>query len=247
MGVSFVGDYGNLSGISIPNADLSDGIFSCADFTGANLEGVSFKGAWLDYANFSGANLMGVSFGQIELFLEGKSPVKSICYSPDGCYLATTEGRDIGIFEKDRSGYRRVTTLTGHSNWVTSVAYSPDGRCLASGSDDRTIGLWEVNTGKRRATLTGHSYSVSSVTYSPDGRCLASGSHDTTLGLWEVNTGKRLTTLTGHNVIPFKETYSKRSSFLCGFRSKRTGLIRNEVVAMKTEGDKSLKYPLIFI
>ncbi|MFN6305885.1 MAG: protein kinase domain-containing protein [Microcystis sp.] len=77
-------------------------------------------------------------------------------------------------------------TLTGHSNVVWSVAYSPDGRYLASGSWDKTIKIWEVATGKELRTLTGHSEAVYSVVYSPDGRYLASGSSDKTIKIWRV-------------------------------------------------------------
>jgi WD40 repeat protein len=77
-------------------------------------------------------------------------------------------------------------TLTGHSDMVTSVVYSPDGRYLASGSWDNTIKIWEVATGKELRTLTGHSIRVSSVVYSPDGRYLASGSGDKTIKIWRV-------------------------------------------------------------
>ncbi|MFM6900082.1 MAG: WD40 repeat domain-containing protein, partial [Microcystis panniformis] len=74
-------------------------------------------------------------------------------------------------------------TLTGHSDWVKSVAYSPDGRYLASGSGDKTIKIWEVATGKELRTLTS---GVESVVYSPDGRYLASGSGDKTIKIWRV-------------------------------------------------------------
>ncbi|MFM6515812.1 MAG: WD40 repeat domain-containing protein, partial [Microcystis panniformis] len=77
-------------------------------------------------------------------------------------------------------------TLTGHSGVVLSVAYSPDGRYLASGSQDKTIKIWEVATGKELRTLTGHSGWVNSVVYSPDGRYLASGSWDNTIKIWRV-------------------------------------------------------------
>jgi WD40 repeat protein len=87
-------------------------------------------------------------------------------------------------------------TLTGHSDEVFSVAYSPDGRYLASGSIDQTIKIWEVATGKELRTLTGHSGGVFLVVYSPDGRYLASGSSDKTIKIWEVATGKELHTLT---------------------------------------------------
>src|SRR5439155_13710523 len=89
-------------------------------------------------------------------------------------------------------------TLTGHQNWVCSVAFSPDGRSLASGSRDNTIKLWHVAAGQVGATLTGHQSTVWSVAFSPDGRSLASGSGDNTIKLWDVATGQVRATLTGH-------------------------------------------------
>src|SRR5690242_3914959 len=80
-------------------------------------------------------------------------------------------------------------TLKGHTNLVECLAYSPDGKTLASGSFDRTIKLWDVQTGKEKRTLTGHTYSVECVAYSPDGKTLASGSIDRTIKLWDVQTG----------------------------------------------------------
>jgi WD40 repeat protein/nitrous oxidase accessory protein NosD len=89
-------------------------------------------------------------------------------------------------------------SLTGHTNWVNSVAFSPDGRLLASGSRDYTIKLWEVATGSLVRTLEGHTNWVNSVAFSPDGRLLASGSSDRTIKLWEVASGSLVRTLSGH-------------------------------------------------
>jgi WD40 repeat protein len=77
-------------------------------------------------------------------------------------------------------------SFTGHSDWVSSVAFSPDGQILASGSEDNTIKLWDVNRGKLRHSLIEHSSWVSSVVYSPDSQTLASGSEDNTINIWQV-------------------------------------------------------------
>ncbi|WP_096665096.1 WD40 domain-containing protein, partial [Dolichospermum compactum] len=92
-----------------------------------------------------------------------------------------------------------LQTLKGHSSSVLSVAYSPDGQAVASGSSDNTIKLWNVNTGNLLQTLTGYLSLVRSVAYSPDGKTLASGSSDNTIKLWNVKTGKLLQTLTSHS------------------------------------------------
>ncbi len=94
--------------------------------------------------------------------------------------------------------WRLVHTLKGHSNSVQSVAISPNGKTLASGSDDKTIKLWNLTTGQQLRTLKGHSASVRSVAISPDGETLASGSADNSIKLWSLATGQEIRTLNRH-------------------------------------------------
>src|SRR6266568_499061 len=96
-------------------------------------------------------------------------------------------------------GFTLRQTLRGHSAEIFRIAWSPDGRVLASGSADNTIRLWDVQMGQALRTLEGHTESVPYVAWSPNGRVLASGSFDSTIRLWDGQTGQTLGTLEGHS------------------------------------------------
>ena len=82
---------------------------------------------------------------------------------------------------------RSVEFSTGHTRWINSVTFSPDGETIASGSYDDTIRLWDAVTGELKRTLTGHTAEVFSVAFSPDGKTIASGNFDSTIRLWAIS------------------------------------------------------------
>ena len=110
----------------------------------------------------------------------GKGKIFELQYSPDGTLLAIASS--IGIWLYDTVTLREVALLTGHTGSVNSIAFSPDGRTIASGSSDSTVRMWDGVTGRHKRTLKEHVGSVNSIAYSSDGKTLASGSSDSTHG-----------------------------------------------------------------
>ena len=127
------------------------------------------------------------------------------CEEPQEGTDTPTGGGNSGT-EVDYTKFKCLKTLEGNSNYVNSVAYSPDGTKIISGSgnsfeenNDNTIKIWDVTTGECLETLGENSNYVNSVAYSPDGTKIISGSDDKTVKIWDANTGACLKTLEGHS------------------------------------------------
>lgn len=100
------------------------------------------------------------------------------------------------LYAQDRV-FRNPPTVE-RNELALSLAFSPDGKVLASGTSEGNIQLWDVASGKIAATLKGHSNSVNCVAFSSDGKVLASASGDSTIRLWDIQTARNTTTLNGH-------------------------------------------------
>lgn len=95
---------------------------------------------------------------------------------------------------------QEVNSLAGHNNIINSLAFSPDGRMLASGSYDSTIKLWDLSSGGREIrTLTGHTGSIATLAFNNDGRFVVSGSDDGSARLWNTKSGDLAATLVSLN------------------------------------------------
>ncbi len=225
-GVQFNGM--DLQGIQILGADLSYGVFDSVQLQGADLSKTNLTGIWLRNAGLTGACMEGVQFGELPS-LQLEESVDACCYSPDGRYLVAALGAGlwsgpgrIALYEVETLAH--VHTFEGHTSLVTSVAFSPDGQTLASGSDDKMVRLWSVAEKKPLHTFEGHINKVTSVAFSPDGQMLAScsgydpvqlwlpwhmfgehsqtlasGSGDNTVRLWSVVEKKPLHTFEGYS------------------------------------------------
>ena len=113
-----------------------------------------------------------------------------LAFSPDGHKLACSSENDAMIF--DVASHKRLHLLQGHQNSAGRVAFSPDGQLLATGSDDRTIRTWNVQTGKVEHVIGAHKDNISSLAFAPDGHTIASGGDTGVIAFSHIRTGRFL-------------------------------------------------------
>jgi hypothetical protein len=167
----------------------------------------SSQGNWLASTDDRTTRLWYVVTGDCQTRFRHDLLVNRATYSPNTQQIAAASSSTIRLMNIETGDCSHI--LNGRSR-VQAIAYSPRGDQLASGGSDKTIQLWDVESGVCRLVLSGHGNRMTSVTYSPKGDQLASGSEDGVVKLWDVDTGICRQTLTGHSERVAHITYSPK-------------------------------------
>ncbi|MBW4620613.1 MAG: pentapeptide repeat-containing protein [Cyanosarcina radialis HA8281-LM2] len=177
------------------------------DVSGYDLARLNIWQAYLQNVNLHEVDFSDCNFSRT-IFTQSFGGVLSLAFSPTGKILATGNANcEIHIWQV--SDRQQLFTLRGHTNWVRGVAFSPQipkqiadrevENILASASEDRTVKIWHLPSGRCQHTLSGHTDNIYTVAFSSDGSLLASASNDRTVKIWDAIDGTCLKTLEGHD------------------------------------------------
>jgi WD40 repeat protein len=184
-----------------------------------------------------------------------KESISLAAFNSNLSIFASVTGNIIKLWEVTTG--KRLHTLKGHKDKVSSVVFSPKGDMLVSGSMDSTIKLWKASTGELISTLgaelffsAGHKKAVTSLAFTSNGKQLVSGGADKTVKVWEVSTGKVLHTLTGHKdeitSIAVTTLYDNISVIASGSQDKMIKLWFNSVPLYTLKGHEDTIQSLVF-
>ncbi len=185
---------------------------------GLDLSQLSIRGAYLQGVEMQDTALAGATL-QETVFTEAFDAPWAVATSPNGYYWAMGSRRGGARVWRD-GGKMLDLAWQAHTAAVQALAFSPDGRTLATGSWDGAIKLWDLENG----TLSGgqvsllwigqHASSIQRLTFAPDGRTLASGGDDAAIRLWDAHTGMHLQTLSGQSSPVYALAWSLDGSLL---------------------------------
>ncbi len=170
---------------------------------------VADTGALTQLVKFDGQTAPGAGF----------SPLSTVAFSPDGRFVAAG-GADSVVRVWDVQIKNEVRGLRGHSDWITALTFSPDGRSIASvaAEKDNTLRVFDLPALESTGAARGHAKAVNAVAVSPNGALVATAGTDETIKIWELATGKEVTTLVGNNDTPFAIAFQGNDAVVMGGR-----------------------------
>jgi WD40 repeat protein len=216
------------------------------DLRGTDFSELEIRQAYLQGATLSDVNFAHVHFSNC-VFTETFGRILSLALAPDQTLLAAgTASGNIELWQfPDGTPYQ---TLTGHSDWIRSLAFTSDG-LLASACDDATIRIWDIHTGTCLQILQGHLGRVYSVAWSPDNRQLASGGDDQSIRLWDSASGQCLKVLQGNEGRIRALAFHPNADLLaCGSVNRAIALwdIAAERIVHRLQGHENHVYTVAF-
>jgi WD40 repeat protein len=154
----------------------------------------------------------------------GTGIVNQVAYSPDGNLLAVAS--PTGIDFLDARSYEKISSINTDFG-VLRIAFSPDSKIIASGSEDKNLRIWNVSDGTLLQTLKGHTWTIYGVDFSSDGKLLVSGAIDNTIRLWRVSDWSELLTIRGHSSDVFDVAFSPNGEIIASASRDETVALWN--------------------
>lgn len=155
--------------------------------------------------------------GQVTATGTAVSPLSTVAFAPDGRYVAAA-GADAVVRVWDVQTKSEVRGLRGHTDWVTSVAFAPNGQSLASvaAEKDNALRVFELPPLDTASAAGGHMLAVNAVAVSPNGKLVATAAVDQTIKVWDIATGKEVATLVGNADTPFALSFLGNDAVVMG-------------------------------
>lgn len=155
--------------------------------------------------------------GQVTSTGAAASPLSTVAFAPDGRYVAAA-GADGVVRVWDVQTKSEARGLRGHTDWVTSVAFAPNGQSLVSvaAEKDNTLRVFELPPLDAASAAGGHMLAVNAVAVSPNGKLVATAATDQTIKVWDVATGKEVATLVGNADTPFAVSFVGNDALVMG-------------------------------
>ncbi|WP_437932444.1 pentapeptide repeat-containing protein [Sorangium sp. So ce291] len=223
----------DLSGRDLIQADLTGADLTQARLVEARLDGASLRGARLAGSDLSRASAVGATFEEADLATARLcgADLRRARFTGARLWLTRFVGATLdsgAITERDLPvvappiPHLIEACAESPAAQCTCIAFNPGGDLMASGHADRSVRLWDVESGKQIRVLLGHEDEVRSIAFSPDGRILASGARDRTLRLWELSSGQAWHVLRYHEGTVRSVAFGPDGSFLVSGSRDRT-------------------------